>query len=77
MILLSGSTHILFDGKYQLKEGHKGDSNGRLTIAFNQYNDLTRRPDPDYVRSLKGFFPGTLISMRFSVDNRYLSSVAA
>ena len=55
MILLSGSTHILFDGKYRLQAQEFSGGN-RQVIAFNKDNDLQQRPDSDYVRSLKGFF---------------------
>lgn len=61
MALLSGSTHILFDGTYQLRE----NSNGTKVIAFNEENDLEMKPDPKYVHRLKAKFPGTVISIRF------------
>ena len=75
MMLLSGSSHILFDGKYKLKEQQIGNEY-RQVIAFNKDNDLRQPPDSDYVRSLKGIFPGTLISMRFFLDKNYLESVS-
>ncbi|WP_420978569.1 hypothetical protein [Burkholderia gladioli] len=62
MCILSGSTYLLFDGKYRLK-----DSPGRgKVIAFNEDNSLHKRPDPSYVKSLGSLtFPGTVISIRF------------
>ena len=66
MAILSGGTHILFDGKYKLSE----DDRGPKTIAFNAENDLNSRPDQNYVRSLKrARFPGTIISIRFPLSN--------
>ncbi|MFM0088914.1 hypothetical protein PQR46_18555 [Paraburkholderia sediminicola] len=65
MCILSGSTFLLFDGKYRLKE-----SPGRgKVIAFNAENSLHKRPDPAYVRSLGTLaFPGTIISIRFPLS---------
>jgi len=65
MCILSGSTFLLFDGKYRLREvaGH-----GKV-IAFNAENSLDKRPDPKYVRSLGALeFPGTIISIRFPLS---------
>lgn len=65
MALVSGSTHIRFDGTYGLRQ----DSMGRWTIAFNQSNTLADPPDRKYVRHLQdAFFPGTVVSIRFPVE---------
>jgi len=62
MALLSGSTFILFDGTYSMKP----NENGINIIAFNQENDLQKRPDSKYVRALGGVnFPGTMICLQF------------
>ena len=62
MAILSGKTHILFDGTYRLI----GTPDGRKTITFNKENDLNCPPDSTYVKGLRGvFFPGTIISVRF------------
>ncbi|MFM0060611.1 hypothetical protein PQR64_33810 [Paraburkholderia phytofirmans] len=65
MAILSGSTHILFDGKYRL-----GGSSARgKVIAFNAENTLYKQPDSSYVRSLGALkFPGTIISIRFPLS---------
>lgn len=61
MAILSGSTHIYFDGTYRL-----ASKDGRQVIAFNPDNDLSKMPDKNYVRSLgKEFFPGTIVSIKF------------
>lgn len=66
MAILSGSTHILFDGTYRLM----GQSDGRKMIAFNKQNDLEFPPDQKYVKRLNGvYFPGTVISMRFPLSS--------
>lgn len=65
MAILSGSTHILFDGTYQLIEEIVGEK-AIKRITFNTENSLETLPDPKYVRRLKGIhFPGTIISIRF------------
>lgn len=62
MVLVSGSTAIHFDGTYQMSR----PADGRRVIAFNAKNDLTLRPDSQYVRKLDGVsFPGTLIGIKF------------
>jgi len=69
MAILSGSTHILFDGKYKL-QGRGNDQHGKV-IAFNASNSLYLKPDPNYVRSLGSLtFPGTIISIRFPLGTR-------
>jgi hypothetical protein len=65
MVLISGSTYILFDGKYKMVT----NSEGRRIIAFNDANDLMQRPDSSYVRRLQGVaFPGTLVSLKFPLS---------
>lgn len=66
MAILSGSTHMLFDGTFQMKE----DRHGRKVIAFNKDNDLTQKPERGYVRHLEDLhFPGTIISIRFPMQS--------
>lgn len=65
MVILSGSSAVLFDGIYKMKP----NEDGVKIIAFNQGNDLSQRPDAKYVRTLRGVaFPGTLISLRFPLS---------
>jgi hypothetical protein len=74
MALLSGRTHILFDGKYRLQPKKVGDEE-RKVIAFNASNDLRERPDEKYVRTLRNKFPGTLLSLRFHLRRSDLSAI--
>lgn len=68
MAIISGSTHIFFDGKYRIES----DETGKDVIAFNDKNDLNVKPDSRYVRKLKGVsFPGTVIAARFPISERY------
>lgn len=65
MVIVSGSTRILFDGKYEMAPNH----DGIRVIAFNADNKLEDRPDRDYVRKLDGVsFPGTLIGLKFPLS---------
>jgi len=66
MILLSGRTWILFDGKYSLKTIIV-DNEERQVIAFNPENDLAGPPDSRYVQTLSRSFPGTLVSLKFAL----------
>jgi hypothetical protein len=70
MALVSGETRIWFNERYRL-----GLKNQRKIIAFNDANDLEQTPDPCHVHSLNGHFPGTLLTMRFFIDKRYLDSI--
>lgn len=72
MALLSGSTHILFDGRYAMAD----DGTGRKVIAFNDSNDLSIKPNPKYVSRFEGLsFPGTVISIRFPLQESQVESI--
>ena len=51
MAIISGSSHIRFDGTYSLGD----DDSERKVIAFNQPNDLNHPPDKEYVSNLAPF----------------------
>lgn len=74
MTILSGNTHILFDGTYTLKE-KKINKTTTKVIAFNSTNDLKKRPNEKYVKILENKFPGTIISCEFYVDREYLTMI--
>lgn len=73
MALLSGNTHIIFDGTYNLKEE---TINGEpiKVIAFNKNNNLKEKPDNEYVKSIKAKFPGVIINVEFYMDKTYLEN---
>lgn len=68
MSILSGKTHIVFDGTYRLTNhpNYTDTDDEQLIIAFNEANSLKYAPDPNYVRQLSGnaFFPGVCISIK-------------
>ncbi len=73
MSLLSGSAHIRFDTKYQMKlEDYNGEKRG--IIAFNNDNSLQSKPDKKCVKKLNGHFPGTVISMKFFIERKFLET---
>lgn len=73
MTIISGNTKIIFDDKYKIKEENIKGSN-RDIIAFNRENSLKYLPDKQNVKGLKNKFPGTIISLEFYLDNKYLGS---
>lgn len=75
MCVLSGRTHILFDGTYRMGYQHMSGGGRRRVIAFNRENNLDLAPDPRYVRHLKRGFPGTLISLSFNFDKSHLDQI--
>jgi hypothetical protein len=75
MCVVSGATQILFDDKYAMSKKQVAVGFRRRVLAFNASNDLSERPNTNNVRPLKHFFPGTLISLRFFVDDKYLSEL--
>jgi hypothetical protein len=75
MCLVSGSTHVLFDGRHKLETVDVEGGRTRRIIAFNQANDLDLPPDPTSVRNLGHPFPGTLLSLRFYLEREHLSKI--
>lgn len=73
MCVVSGNTHILFDGRHRIKRNAAGQDR----IAFNEANSLAAPPDPNYVRHLKRKFPGTLVSLRFALDQQHLHALSS
>ena len=72
MAIVSGRTHILFDGKHSMVP----DSNGREIIAFNTTNSLKQPPDRSHVKCLSGVeFPGTIVSVRFPLSEEATQEV--
>ena len=48
----------------------------RKIIAFNKKNSLYEPPDPEAVRRIKSYFPGTIIDMKFVLDKEYLEKIS-
>ena len=73
MCLLSGHTHILFDDRYRME---RPAAQSARVIAFNASNSLAKPPDSRYVRHMTRRFPGTLVSLRFILDEEHLSDIS-
>jgi len=74
MTIVSGSTRIVLDKKYPL-QSKTLEGGPRRIIAFNKNNSLEEKPDDANVHSLRGRFPGTVLSFRFFMDKVYLDSL--
>lgn len=77
MTIVSGRTYIKFDGRYNMRmETFRNDlafGNGKKQIlAFNKGNDIYKRADSAAVQQMRENFPGTVISLRIYLDNRYI-----
>ncbi|HCN9570731.1 TPA: hypothetical protein N6841_004846, partial [Escherichia coli] len=66
MTLISGSTHINFDGSYKLKQRLVNDEESDIfTYPFNDVG-LESEPDRNYLKRMKDArFPGVMINIRF------------
>lgn len=75
MCVLSGGAYILFDGKHKIRPVRVGSEELKV-IAFNDDNDIWKAPDPYYVRQLNRRFPGTVISIRLTLDRNVLERLS-
>lgn len=75
MCVLSGSAYVLFDGTYELYET-ESEGQIRQQISFNKEQTLQLPPDSTYVHSLKNYFPGTIISLRFTINREHLDEIS-
>lgn len=78
MTIVSGNTQIVFTEKYKMKLMNFSDdpifeSGEKKIIAFNEDNDIYSRPDKSNVKRMKEYFPGTIISLKFYLDGKYIA----
>lgn len=79
MTIVSGKTQIKFTDDYQMKrvrfehDAVFGTGEKRI-IAFNEKNDIYSLPDSNNVLKMSEYFPGTVVSLKFYLDNRYIVS---
>ncbi len=74
MSITSGKCQILFDGTYKL-EAKNTNGKAYYQIAFNEDNDLNKKPDKKCVYNLQNKFPGTIISMELYLDRKYFEQL--
>jgi hypothetical protein len=74
MCIVSGHAYILFDGKYEFREIMRGNDPLKI-ITFNQSGTLEEPPEKEYVRRLPKPFPGTMVSIKLTLDEEYLTKL--
>lgn len=67
LYILSGQSIIEFDGSYNLTKVRDGFGT-RDIMTFNSSGSLENKPDSNYVRQMKTFFPGTAIFARIQIN---------
>lgn len=77
MTVVSGRTYIDFSGTYKMQPcmfvNDPAFGNGlKKIIAFNEDNDIYKPADSSKVKRLQENFPGTIISLKFYLDSRYI-----
>lgn len=63
MVIVSGKTNIIFDGSYNIQERVMSNEKFKV-MTFNHSGKIEDRPDPNYVKSINHYFPGTVISAK-------------
>jgi hypothetical protein len=72
--LLSGNSRIIFDGTYPIIETKKETGESFQLMAFNESGDIENKPDKNFVRFARNFFPGTILTSRIVIDDEDLKS---
>lgn len=77
--ITSGRTHIIFNKKYCIEDKKIDDpilgNSNRKVIAFNKENNILDKADKENVYYMQNEFPGTVIAMKFYVDDKHLKRV--
>lgn len=72
--IISGHTMIKFDfEKYPIDKIILNDEERRV-VSFNKEKSLECRPDENHVKTLKEHFPGTIYTMEFCIDPKFLEN---
>lgn len=77
LTIVSGNVFLSFDKRYKMdtvsfEEDLAFGSGDKKIIAFNKDNDIYNKPDKSCVRRIDERFPGTIISLKFYLDERYI-----
>ncbi|RIY35114.1 hypothetical protein [Capnocytophaga canis] len=67
MVITSGHTQIIFDGKYNITEQKRNGENFKM-MTFNTSGNIEDMPDQKYVKYEENYFPGTIISVKLKMD---------
>ncbi len=76
MVILSGNTEIIFDGKYGITERIDGKNRFNM-MTFNDSGSIEDMPDKKYVRHSKHFFPGTIITANILLNDDDVKEIYA
>ena len=68
--ILSGSTQLLCNNRYRPFE----TEDGSFLLSLNKDNDLTKPPDEKNILPLKYKFPGTILSVKFCLNEAHIQS---
>lgn len=69
MVITSGHTRIIFDGKYQITKTKRGNEKEEFKMmTFNKSGNIEEVPDGNYVIYEDNYFPGTIISVKLKLD---------
>lgn len=77
MTIISGRTQIKFGENYKMKSvsfcnDRVFETGDKKIIAFNKENNIYYPADPENVKKISQYFPGTIISLKFYLDSRYI-----
>jgi len=69
VVLVGGSSCIRMKGVYRIGIESEGEHREQW---FNSARQPSKAPDPQYVMDMKRSFPGTAVSIGFTVDPEFL-----
>ncbi len=73
MTILSGNTSIIFDGTYKIID--RTNENGKYSyMTFNDSGNIEEKPSKEFVKYVKNYFPGTVISARIWLDEEKIDN---
>ena len=67
MVITTGHTQIIFDGKYQITKQKRNNTIFKM-MTFNHSGNIEDIPDEKYVKYQENYFPGTIISVKLRLD---------
>ena len=73
LAILSGNTSIVFDGTYNITNGYV-DGEPYKFMTFNDSGLIEDKPDPNFVKFVDNYFPGTIISARIMFNEDDLTT---
>ena len=75
--ILSGSTRIVFDGKYRIAEKINSTGETFKVMTFNESGNIEEKPDSKYVFFCKNhFFPGTMINAKILLNDNDVQQIS-